>query len=147
MFRALALTFTVLAAPANAQTVSDCSSGEVSAMSILEPWEEYSRTFSNGAVRVAIIDLIEPAAVAYQLLVMFPPYNEVGERMSCGLVGMGHYGFGRIVIDEIQSSYDPATNLIISMPVRASGYQSTLSTTINQIDGTITATLGPWIDE
>jgi hypothetical protein len=147
MFRSLVLVLAVSAAPAAAQTVSDCSGGQVSAMSILEPWEEYSRTFSNGTVRVAIVDLIEPAAAAYQLLVMFPPYNEVGERMSCAVLGMGNYGFGRIGIDEIQSSDEAATDLTISVPVSANGYQSALSATINQSEGTITSALGPWIDE
>jgi hypothetical protein len=49
-------------------------------LDILEPWEDYVSTFSNGAVRVAIIDLVEPSVAAYKLLVMSRPYNELASE-------------------------------------------------------------------
>jgi hypothetical protein len=91
VFHPLAFAPAALAAPATAQSVSNCFvepspdtnpclSYSVSPLDILEPWEDYVSTFSNGAVRVAIIDLVEPSVAAYKLLVMSRPYNELASE-------------------------------------------------------------------
>ncbi|MCF3973050.1 hypothetical protein [Paracoccus salsus] len=85
---------------------------------IVEPWEDNTASYANGAVRIALIDLIEPAAAAYQLAILHPPRDEMGAR-QCHLVATAaHIGFAEIRFAERTASYDPATGLTISMPIR-----------------------------
>ena len=49
------------AAHASAQSVEDCD-WRASAQALIEPWEDNTRTFANGDVRLAVTDTIEPAA-------------------------------------------------------------------------------------
>lgn len=108
------LLATLLATPALAQTAFPCE-GHARAVNIVEPWEDNSATFSNGAVRVAVIDTIEPAAAAHYLMVLHPPFNEIGAR-SCTLVGMDDgLGYATIYFQDLEAGYDPETGLIIQV--------------------------------
>ncbi|KMW60549.1 hypothetical protein AIOL_000711 [Candidatus Rhodobacter oscarellae] len=62
MLRILSVV-TALLAPIGA-TALNCDAYQASALALPEPWEAHTRTYSNGAIRVALLDLIEPAAGA-----------------------------------------------------------------------------------
>ena len=117
MFRFISLIslFCGSATLAGAQTAFPCD-WQARADSIVEPWEDNSATFANGAVRVALLDTIEPAAAAFYLLVMHPPIDEVGGR-TCTVVGLDDgLGYAGIAFSELEADYDPATGLIFNVP-------------------------------
>ena len=134
------------ATAALAQTVADCD-WQASAASLVEPWDAHTQTFANGEVRLAMLDTVEPAAGAFHVLVLSPPYDELGTR-QCKTVGMGNgIGFGGIMWESLTSGYDPAVGLIFEVPVskynpETGGFPtSLLSFTLNQANGDIDAVL------
>ena len=97
----------------------DCD-WRASAEALVEPWEETSRTFANGEVRIALLDTIEPAAGAFHLLILSPPYGEMGER-QCRVISRGSgIGWAGIGFSQLKASYDPARGLVFV--VRAQYY-------------------------
>lgn len=142
---ALSLAFAVPAAmPAAAQSVLDCSGWQASARNIPEPLENHTRTFANGNIRATLLDTIEPAAGAFYLMVIAPPYDELGSR-NCAIIGStdGSMGFGGLFFDNISASYDPASGLTLRLPAQVfapatGGFDpAILAVTINQSVGTI----------
>ncbi|MBF9030806.1 hypothetical protein HKCCE3408_10420 [Rhodobacterales bacterium HKCCE3408] len=143
----LLIALSALPAAAEEAVVQDC--GPVSsAWNIAEPWEQNTLTFANGAVRLAILDTIEPAAAAFHLLVLSPPYDELGGR-QCRVVSLSEewMGFGFLSFERWESSYDPATGLRVVMdmglynPETGLNDALSLAVTINQATGEIT---GRW---
>lgn len=141
--RWIALTC-LLASPGAAQQVSPCD-WQASAQALAEPWEENSATFSNGKVRLAALDTIEPAVGFAWLLVLSPPFSNLGDR-QCRVVGVSdQMGFAGIYMDTLTSAYDPLTGLSFSVEVRqfdaATGEfaRARLALTLNQSTGEITA--------
>lgn len=113
-FAALTLA-TCLAAPLFAGDVAPCD-WRASAANIAEPWEENSRTFANGDVRVALLDTVEPAAGAFHLLVIAPPYDELGYP-GCSVVSFdGSMGYGGIAFEVLEAGYNPNLGLVLTMP-------------------------------
>ncbi len=146
MFRTIALIATFLVAtPLVAQTARDCDGWQGHARNIAEPWESHIRTFANNRIRVALLDTIEPAAGAFYILVLSPPYGELGDR-ACVVVGDhdGGIGFAGITFEELGASYDPARGLTLTAPVtryqpETAGFDSgILSILINQSTGQVT---------
>jgi len=145
--KAAALLALALPAPVLAQQAFPCD-GRESAWSLVEPWEDWSRTFANGDVRVAVIDRVEPAVGSFFLLVLSPPYDELGIR-QCRLVGisegMGYSGFG---FEALIAGYDPARGLVLTLP--ATIYDGAtalfadvpLTLVLNQATGEIAVTEG-----
>lgn len=83
---------------------------------IVEPWSDHTRTFAEGAVRVALLDTIEPAAAAYYLMILHPPYDEVGQR-RCTLIGQNNgAGYQFFYFDDLYATYDPAQGLVLQIP-------------------------------
>lgn len=131
----------LLAAPAFAQQVQPC--GNARADSIAEPWEENIASYAEGQVRIALLDMVEPAGGALKLLVISPPRDEVGHR-QCRVVqagvGLGFYGLN---FAERRASYDPARGLTLTLPAQhylpeePEGGWHELSVTINQQTGGI----------
>ena len=143
-----ALSLLLLPALAAAQesvaTVSDCD-WQASAWNLAEPWDENTRTFSNGQTRLALLDTIEPAAAWAHILVLSPPYGEVGGR-QCKVVGLNGGGFGGVKFDQLSASYDPATGLTFTVPVQVYDGDfvwATLRFTLNQATGAINTALLP----
>lgn len=135
------------AAPAAAQHVGECD-WLASAWLVAEPWEQYSRTFANGDVRVALIDAIEPGAVPFHLLILSPPWDELGAR-QCRVLSLDPgIGFSGVDFAALQAWYDPAAGLFFSVPV--SVYEEAtggfgdrmLDFTLNQATGAIEAFVG-----
>lgn len=130
---------------ANAQAVRECD-WVASAWNLQEPWEEATQTFANGAVRIAILDTIEPAAAAFHLLVLSPPYNEVGDR-QCRLVSGNEsgLGFSGLQLEGMLTGYDPETGLGLTLKAQIydpqiDDYRAvSLWVAINQATGVITA--------
>jgi len=134
-----------LAAPAAAQTAFPCD-WQAQVDAIVEPWEDNSATFANGAVRVALLDVIEPAAAAAYLLVLHPPIDEVGGR-TCTLVGLdGGLGYAAIFFNELTADYDPSAGLkitvpaIIYLPEQSFQNSALVSIVVNQSTGDVTVT-------
>ncbi|WP_207102927.1 hypothetical protein [Paracoccus shandongensis] len=143
----LALALSLLAAPALAQQVQPCDA--VSADSIAEPWEKNIASYAEGQVRVAVLDMVEPAGGALKLLVISPPRDEVGYR-QCRVVQAGNgLGFYDLDFAKRQSGYDPARGLTLTLPAQhylpedPEGGWYTLSLTINQQTGDITVQGAP----
>ena len=145
MIRALA-ALALLAAPAAAQEVLDCD-WQAGARNIPEPWEAHTRTFANGQTRLAVLDTVEPAAGAFWLLVLSPPYSELGDR-HCAVIGRGGMGFAGIDFGALDAGYDPARGLIFTLPVTvyddATGgvAPDVLTVVLNQATGRIDTRLG-----
>lgn len=143
--RALALLPLLLAAPALAQEVGPCDS-RASAAHLMEPWEETTRTFAGGRTRIAVLDTIEPALGAFHLLVISPPFDEVGGRQCRVVSYQGTMGFAGMRLDRMDASYNPATGLALAVPVQvpdANGLpaDATLHVLLNQGTGAITTEL------
>ena len=131
----------LLALPAYAQDIVECS-WQSSAANLVEPWENYTQTFSNGKTRIALIDTLEPAAGAVWLLILSPPYNELGDR-QCRLVGHGGMGFMDLDFTALATSYDPARGLTFVLPGKVYGdgvnnWDIMVALTLNQATGEIT---------
>ncbi|MEQ9261270.1 MAG: hypothetical protein RIG84_19450 [Roseovarius sp.] len=136
----------LLAAPVAAQEAVPCD-WAARADAIVEPWEENTRTFANGAVRLALLDTIEPAAAAFHILILSPPYEELGGR-QCRTLGMpGGMGFSGADFGSLAAGYDPATGLIFTMKVQVYDggdfRDRGLRFTLNQATGEIGAALSP----
>lgn len=152
-FIAPALMATVLAAlafasPSLAQSVGDCD-WRASVQSLVEPWDapQNTRTFANGDVRLAVTDVIEPAAGAFHLVILSPPFDELGGR-QCQIVSANNtIGFTGLTLDGMTSAYDPAIGLTFTIeagaydPKTGGTLPMVLFVTLNQATGAITAEL------
>ena len=147
----IALVLALMAAPAFAQdsaaTVTPCGDA-TRADTIAEPWEDNSRTFSNGAVRIAKLDVGEPAFGGFFLLVLSPPYGELGERQCRVLTLPETSGFAGIDFDRLEAAYDPSVGLMFTVPVRVFAMTDTvepvgamLKFSLNQATGAISPRL------
>lgn len=143
----LAVCLSATALQVAAAEVHDCSGYETRADAIPEPWESHTRTFANGAVRIAVLDTIEPAAAAFHLLVLSPPFDEVGGR-QCRVVSFdagASLGYSSLSLKGLVAGYDPALGLTIEVPVTVFNPVSglfdpgSLFVTINQSTGEVTA--------
>ncbi len=142
------LSLIAFAAPATGQTVEECD-WRASAQALVEPWDApyNSRTFANGDVRLAVTDVIEPAAGAFHLIILSPPYDELGGR-QCRIVSAdGTIGFSGLTLEAMIADYDPAVGLRFAMqsgaydPKTGTTLPMTLRVTLNQATGAITAEL------
>lgn len=136
------LACTLTATAATAEPVNSCD-WQAQARNLVEPWDVYSRTFANGEVRLALLDTVEPAAAAYHLLVLSPPYDELGDR-QCRVVSMlDGQGFSYIEFETLDAAYDPSIGLIFTFeasryaPEDGTSQPITLEVTLNQATGAI----------
>ena len=113
--QALSIGLAALAAPLAAQEAVECD-WPARADAIVEPWEENTRTFANGNVRLALLDTIEPAAAAFHILILSPPYDELGSR-QCRTLGISPgMGFSGVDFSALTAGYDPAVGLVFDVP-------------------------------
>ena len=134
-----------LALPATGQTVSDACDWRASPVNIAEPWEARSRSFANGAIRIALLDTEEPACCAFHLLILSPSGHEEGPGWrQCHIVTDTAQGLGFMSIDfsAIAASYDPARGLRLDVPFRrysddGIGHPGSLAVWINQASGAV----------
>ncbi|MFD1883187.1 hypothetical protein [Paracoccus pacificus] len=147
---AFAAVFTLgMAGAAAAAAVRDCGDGPRIDTQV-EPWEQNTASYADGAIRVALIDTVEPAAAAVHLVVIAPPMDELG-LPGCRLISQSEDGTGFFGLDFAgrRASYDPATGLELTFPIQTyvaetgQGKPATLRVTINQQSGQITARTDP----
>ena len=89
--------------------------------------------------------LIEPAAGAYHILMVSPPYDELGAR-QCMTLGLSNgIGFSGVDWATLDAGYDPSVGLIWFIAVQVMGADGpalrTLQFTLNQSTGAIGAVL------
>lgn len=144
----LAMAMGLIGGAAAAQTISECD-WRASAQAIAEPWEESTRTFSNGKTRLALLDTIEPAAGSFHMLILSPPYDELGGRQCRVISYDGSIGFAGMTFQALSADYDPSRGLLFDIPIRyfdpafndvTGGW---LSFELNQATGAIKAGIGP----
>lgn len=133
----------LFAAQVNAAEISNCDDYRASAHAIAEPWAENTRTFANGDIRIAVMDTIEPAAGSFYLLIISPPYDEVGSNQCKLISASGSIGFSGMNLQGLISGYDPHAGLALAIPVHrynpeTDGYDDVLLTvSVNQKTGDI----------
>lgn len=141
------LVLLCLAGTASGQEIAGCDDYRSSLFAMAEPWEANTRLFANGEVRLAVADTIEPAAGAFHLIILSPPYDEVGGRQCAVVSAAGGMGFAGLDLTEMQASYDPARGLLFGIPATRWAPEiddfvpAVLSVTLNQSTGAITALL------
>jgi hypothetical protein len=117
-FMALASACVLLAArPAPAAQIEGCDEVGRAAF-IVEPWEQNSKTFNKGQIRVAYIDTGgEPVCCSGYLLLLVPDRkSETGDR-ACYIIGKKTgVGFASISFSALSASYDPRKGLLIVFP-------------------------------
>ena len=141
MIRAVVIA-ALLGTPAVAQDVRDCD-WPANARNLVEPWDDYSRTFANGKTRLALLDTGgEPAAGSFYLLVLSPPYGELGDR-QCRVIGHNGMGFGYLDVPKLEAAYDPANGFTFVVPAEIFDgeiyVEHVLTLTLNQATGEIGA--------
>ena len=118
---ALAATLVgISGAPALAEgRLIECDA-RASAANLVEPWSENTRSYAEGAVRVAaLIDADAPACCRHFLLVLAPAGAEAGDAAGdaaprqCLVVG----GFHDLDVGGIGATYSPHIGLLLSVPV------------------------------
>jgi len=143
-FRKFLVALGAVALPhmAHAQEVGACD-WRASARNIVEPWADNTRLFSNGKVRLTLMDTVEPAAGAFHLLIISPPYNELGEPQCAIISRQGSIGFAGLNFNELEAGYDPATGLTFILPgtiyLPEEGFSNSfqMAVTLNQASGDI----------
>lgn len=114
---AAALALVCFSVPAAATVVLDCGDW-VGADTLVEPWEETSRLFSRGSVRVALVDLGEPECCPQHFAILIPA-NMYGGR-ACFLVARSRLvpnGWIKVGLEEAMAIRDDKPGLLVSVPV------------------------------
>lgn len=141
---ALAVGLVALGGKGQAQEVGPCD-WRSGAEGLIEPWEDYTRTFSEGKVRIALLDRIEPGASPLHILILSPPYDVLGARQCRILSVEGTRGFADVDFSSLAADYDPAVGLIFELAVRVPGPIEAegrmLRFSVNQATGAIKASL------
>lgn len=143
--RILTAIFALFSFPIMAQSVSDCDDWKANIQNVAEPWEDSTRTFANGAVRIVLIDTVEPANAAFHLLILSPPFDEAGERQCRIVSAESGLGFYELSLSGLSADYHPELGLQIELPIRVYGESvpelafGALMVNINQSTGQITA--------
>lgn len=146
----LAAAIATIAGVAGAQVLHDCEGFVASPANIAEPWEKWSRSFADGAIRVALVDTGgEPVCCAVHLLVLSPSGSGEHEPAfrQCHVVSQKDWlGWLDIDFDTLVASYDPARGLLVEVPalvydgVMGADPEATtmLRVRINQATGAVT---------
>lgn len=107
---------------ANAQVVQDCygehANRDLTDIRLIpEPWEANTRIFANGDVRLALLDMWDPANYAVRLMITYvDPMRHESEGRACVIVSdTDQYGFQNMDLTGMTAGYDPATGLIFSI--------------------------------
>lgn len=147
MIRAATLAMMCLPAAAQAQQYLPCDDYRSSAFALAEPWTDFTDTYAQGAVRLAITDTGEPAAGSYYLVVLWPSADE-SEGRQCTLISFDDsLGFAGLSLVGAAVSGDLTSGLIITLPARrwmpaTDTYKdASLTVTVDQAAGTVTAVL------
>ena len=132
---------------ASAQSISPCDDWRSHVLAIAEPWEVNTRTYSGDAVRLVILDVGEPVAGSFRLMILTPPTDANPEGRQCQILSLdADMGFAGLSFDGVTDSTDP-TGLTVVIPARRwmpstdTYTDATLSVTVVSTDGAIAASL------
>ena len=141
--RVLAASLVLLCAavPALPAVLGACDP-HISVERITEPWEDFSRSYANGAIRI-FESFIDPnVASGAAIGILYPSAPEDGGFRQCIAIfdGPGPRYFAQAFIDQAIANYDPVTGLTITVPV---GYadgrpNGSVTFSINQAIGSVT---------
>ena len=123
---------------AQAEIVRDCE-GEITINLLAEPWENNTRIFANGNVRIAVLDYWDPANAAFLLAVMYLPNDYIeAEGRACKVVSAGGIGDGynMLSLDGLKASYDPTRGLALMIDAEKYDYDAGRA-----IPGTVTVVI------
>ncbi|MCC5986758.1 MAG: hypothetical protein JJT95_03685 [Pararhodobacter sp.] len=112
------------ATSASTQVISECD-GRASAGNLVEPWSEHTRSYAEGAIRLALlVDAAAPECCRRYLLVLAPAGDEANDEADgapgrqCLVVAPGdQHGFRDLDIGGVAASYSPHLGLELSVPV------------------------------
>lgn len=107
-----------LSNPAAAQNLSDCDDWRSNAFSIAEPWAANTKLYAEDSVRLAVMDVGEPVAGSYRLLILTTTVEEPIERLCTVMSFDDELGFAGLSFDGATESTDPATGLAIKIPTK-----------------------------
>lgn len=129
------------ASPAAAFVTAPCGS-EFTAINITEPWEEYSQTFANGAIRIFEIFVDPNVASGAALGILHPiPGSDGGPFRACtAIYGSTEFRyFGQAFVAEATAVYDASIGLIVTLPVSFVGAPDRvmLRFAVNQATGVV----------
>jgi hypothetical protein len=114
----VAFTATVALSPqALAVNVRDCDE-TANVQTLAEPWEQNTRSFYKGEVRVALLDTGgEPVCCSTHLLILVPDKSsEMGDR-TCHIVSNEEsMGFAGIDFAHLAAKYEAGKGLLITFP-------------------------------
>lgn len=138
MRRLLALLIAAVPLQAGAQVVGGCD-GWINDIRNVD-WDQSSRTFADGAIRLVQIDTAEPAAAAMHLMVLFPHPEDPFQ--DCRIVSAAEgVGFAALSLDRATAEYDPARGLTMTVPGLSyedpQGVPLLLPVTVDQAAGTV----------
>lgn len=114
---AAALACAALAAgSAPAAEVASCDSWIANARHVA--WDDPTRTFAGGAIRLVALDTEgEPACCSAHLMVLFATAD--APFLDCALVSQtADAGWAGLSLAGAEAAYDPATGLTVDVPVR-----------------------------
>lgn len=135
----LALAALLFAAPAQAFVTAPCGP-EFTPLTITEPWEEYSQTFANGAIRIFEMFIDPNVASGAALGILHPTAPGSDAYRSCTAIyaGTEFRYFGQAHVAEATAVYDASVGLIISVPVSVvDGNRVMLRFAVNQATGAV----------
>lgn len=133
----------IMPVAASAAEITECD-WRASAANLAEPWEDQTRSFANGNVRLALLDTIEPALAPFHILILSPPYDTLGDRQCRILSAVGTLGFSGLDLADLEVTYVPGKGLHFTLP--AIRYDGEIHTSLmvhfvlNQATGEITVT-------
>lgn len=146
----LAIAWLVAANPAFAQPVMKACDWKSEMVNIPEPWEEASRTYAKGAIRIVKIDTDGgPVCCPEHIVILAPNADDPLGGRQCQLVSDGPSGLGfmSIGIQHTRADYNPARGLTLRIPfmrydpdtgLTDPGRSGMVRVLINQEKGTVT---------
>jgi len=135
MLRALLLSL-LLTTTAQAAQQRTCDNLDANAGNV--DWDQPTRTFANGKIRMIKIDIEEPACCAVFLMALYPVPDQ--PFPGCTLVGVKEgYGYNKMNLETAVASYDARIGLTVRLPVvvfdSGAYFDEILQVTVNQALG------------
>ncbi|WP_224816967.1 hypothetical protein [Hasllibacter sp. MH4015] len=134
---ALGLLFTT---PATAFVAAPCGP-EFTPLTITEPWEENSRTFANGAIRIFEMFIDPNVASGAALGILHPNAPGSDSYRTCTAIyaGTEFRYFGQAFVAQATAVYDASAGLVITVPIAFADGSGTRPVTfaVNQATGTV----------
>jgi hypothetical protein len=141
---ALAGTAGLAALPAWAQIVGPCD-GLIDITMISEPWEDYSRSYAQGTIRLFEAYVSPTMAAGAVIGVLHPVPGDPYPMRVCTAVTYNDPDnpyFGEVLMTEATATYDPAVGLTVRIPVRFPDLRQPIDAveiSINQATGSVSA--------